>query len=413
MKVAAGEDSRDNGHAIIVAGALAAFLASVVVLGPQWATVSDFTSFHASARAVSRGMGDPYVHAAGETNNLNPPATILLFLPFAGLSVGAAFVAWTAAGLVCVWFAIRAISRELGIRLPLVLAAVIANAGALLALRLGQLTWVLLAVVTAAWVADRRGRSTRLGVLLGTLVYMKPFFGGFLIYLAFRRAWRALGMAVLIGAALLAVGVGLVGLEAHWTWVESIRLQAGARGSEFNASLIGLISRTTAPSLPQLAVTPIVDWSRLQPTLMFVSVISVVLLLARQLGRDVDRDWALLGVASVLLSPLGWVYYVPTLVGPILAATRTVAGRRRWLLLAGASVLCLAVPIGGQDRSFDAFRTLTAASAYSWGLLALFLSLVSEARDATDTPAVEAAPRDRVRASRGDLSAVDEPRASV
>ena len=77
-------------------------------------------------------------------------------------------------------------------------------------------------------------------------------------------------------------------------------------------------------------------WTPLTESLLLARVTTVVLLLLvvwvtlRAASKaDIDRSYALLGLASLLISPLGWIYYLPVILGPIVV----VLGRRpsRWL----------------------------------------------------------------------------------
>jgi tetrahydromethanopterin S-methyltransferase subunit G len=70
---------------------------------------------------------------------------------------------------------------------------------------------------------------------------------------------------------------------------------------------------------------------------------------------DVDQSFALLGVGSLLLSPLGWNYYLVSCLMPTVAALR----RRptQWLWLLGAAAVC---PFGSiVGRRYGVLGTLT------------------------------------------------------
>ena len=93
-------------------------------------------------------------------------------------------------------------------------------------------------------------------------------------------------------------------------------------------------------------------------------------------GRS-DSDWAALLLAALLMSPLGWNYYLWIALWPVAAVlAREAPWRRR-----EARDLLLVPGLGGwlwwarmtEWGQPHALATLTAASLYFWALLALWL----------------------------------------
>jgi hypothetical protein len=85
--------------------------------------------------------------------------------------------------------------------------------------------------------------------------------------------------------------------------------------------------------------------------------------------HDVDRAFALLLVASVLLSPLGWIYYVWFALPPLAALCArgipAVRFRLQWIVILG-----FAWPIGMAAPGGPAvLRAFTFGSVYFWALL--------------------------------------------
>jgi len=365
--------------------ALMAFVLVIALIGltrlpAGLATHSDFASFYNSGRSLAAGR-NPYAHAADEPHNLNAPATLLLVRPLAELSIAQAFVAWTALNFIGLWAMVRTIRGTVPAMNGLVVFALaILGAGAFLALRLGQVTWLLGWLIALAWSADRRQRPITLGLAVGTLVYVKVFLLGLLVYLVFRRAWRALATALGTIGGLILIGLIVAGVDGNLTWLRLMRLQSTMAASELNASWLGLVERLLIQAPAQLHVTPLVNAPVLATFVFALGAIAIVATVVLRFPRDLDGRWSLLLVASLLLSPLGWVYYLPAFVGPLVAQWRTATRASHMVQLAGATVLWAAVPTGALERPFGTFATLTAASAYGWGLLLLFAGLVFSRR---------------------------------
>ena len=89
------------------------------------------------------------------------------------------------------------------------LLTALALKGTVVALINGQNTFLALALATGAWWAATAGRRTTAGLLLGLAAFKitvaLPFIGLFLL----EKRWRSLGVAAVVGAALLAV---------FWSW---------------------------------------------------------------------------------------------------------------------------------------------------------------------------------------------------
>src|SRR5688572_21173798 len=247
----------------VVVVLLAEVLVVVAVKASAWsAAANDFNSFYHSGRAWLEGR-DLYLDMPpGAVNNLNLPATTLLFVPFALLSQPAAFILWTALGLAAVALVVHLVSSARPEASPLALAGILLISGASpLAWKLGQMTWLMLALVTIGWKADRDGRPLLLGTTIGAVVYLKPFLAPLVLYLLWRREWRAVSVALATALLLVIAGFVAGGVQAHVSWLSVLQMQNEAQGHTLNASIAGLIRRTLSPSPAVLHVTPIVQLS--------------------------------------------------------------------------------------------------------------------------------------------------------
>jgi hypothetical protein len=329
---------------------------------------TDFRIFHQSAIAWrERRPIYPY-----ERPNLNPPAVVAAFVPLTFLSERNALGVFTLIGVACVVIAARRISRAVPYVPWFVIASLVfALEGGWTNLWLGQQGLILMLVTTVAWLADRDGRDLAAGLWVGVAIYAKPFLGGLLIYWVWRRQWRSLAGAAITGLALVFAGALFAGHSSYLSWWHG--LAAGpAPYSPLNASLLGLWSRLfigsefARPLLPESPAVLLTVWT--------LSVIVVVVAIYRRLRHDrrTDLAWALIVLGSLLVSPLGWIYYVPLAVGPLVAC---LSGVVPWICLwASAYMLLLFRSNTLANLHMTAGWAVSVGSIYLWALLLLFAS---------------------------------------
>ena len=366
----------------------------------QWALdLNDLGKFYYDTRAFLEGQ-EMYAPSPAtsipvspderrEFLNMNPPHFHLLILPLALLPPAAAFGVWLSTGLFALGATAAAALRE---------AALEARASAgwlavwiLFALSepfgsnmvTGQIAFHLMPLVAWAWIAARRGRERQLGVALGLAIAIKPFLGLFLPWLLLCRRFEALGFAIGAGVASLALGFAVFGVETHLAWIDALGT-VDWHWASMNASLYGFLDRVLGLSphytplwLAEAAIAPLwLAGSALIGAGTFAS------LFVERDRADSDRAFALLLSAALLISPLGWVYYLPLAAPPAIAhfATRQ-RGGPGWLplergLLAAAVGLLMLPHIVLWALAEPAPATATLGSAYFWGLLALWALLL-------------------------------------
>src|SRR4029450_5599499 len=106
--------------------------------------------------------------------------------------------------------------------------------------------------------------------------------------------------------------------------------------------------------------------------------VAIVLLVGvRVIGKDEDRDraWSTITFGSLLISPLGWTYYVPLATGPLAGYLRRASPPVRWIGAIGYAFLC--VPYTVMNGSYGVALGLVVASASTWGILGLYTAAVS------------------------------------
>jgi alpha-1,2-mannosyltransferase len=360
---------------------------------------SDFTIFYFTARLVADGL-PMYGSSPGRygvewpiehLGNLNPPHFQLLLQPLALFSYEQAYAVWTAINLAALAASVVVIMRTLNIRFTVARvlgggAVLVGSAPFTTVAITSELTFLLLLPFTLAWAAAVRGHWGTAGAWLGLCASTKLFFLLFIPWLVLRRRWRAVaGMA---GSSLVAgaFGVSVYGLQAYRLWV-------GGLGAvdwwwlPMNASWHGFVSRvfeggaTVAPPLhaPGL-VGPLA-------TAGFVLIATLSLVAALRLERAAGGLHAavlVLVCGAILASPLGWVYYLPLALAPVVGLLRSgewrVLGRgRRWVAITAAFLLY--VPWEQTSAGQPApLATISITSSYFWGVVFPWAVLVLPGR---------------------------------
>jgi len=335
----------------------------------------DFLVFLRSSSDLRRRI-DPYQHLLTlRAPNTNPPAFLIAMLPLTYMSEGLAFAVWTMLAVAALIFSLQKTAEELSLPLRHLLLVASGLQGVAAALRFGQVTLLVLPLMTLAWVADRNERKPLTGVYLGLLMYLKPFAGIYAVYMAWRRDWRVLIAS--IAAFFLAAAIGLVtGIATTASWIESLGSAAEKSRYVTNGSWTALMMRVFSQdqSRPNPSYTPWIVAPRAAVFLSIAGAVLIAIISAWSIGRikNRDRHWSILGVAMLLISPLGWMYYIPLLIPP-LAATMPTLQRIAPILVAGA---ILWVPSNLLARNhFGPLATATIGSPYTWGLLLLWATV--------------------------------------
>jgi hypothetical protein len=357
---------------------------------------SDFTIFYYTARLVADGLpmygespvryGVPW--ASSHLGNLNPPHFQMLLQPLARLTYSEAYVAWALVNLAALGVALWLIVRGLGLRVTATGAAVV---GALIMASTpftsvavtSEWSFVLLVPFTLAWLAMRQAQWGRAGAWMGACVALKLFFLLFIPWLLLKRQWRAVGLLGIVVLAWTALGIAVYGAGTYRLWIQSLTT-VGWWWLPMNASWQGVVARVfhggatvqavlSAPGIvPALSVAGSVVigaasvwWAyRSQPS-----------------AAGTDSAVLILLAGAILASPLGWIYYVPLVVGPLAGVLCTRGWQHMpggWRVVAVVSALALYVPLeqaaAGQPSTA---ATLTFACSYFYGLAPSWMALMA------------------------------------
>lgn len=394
----------DLARALIAAAVLvlcAAWVSYYVILARAMVEqyhLNDFGKFYYSAqmflagqdmyapnRATSMYVGPGLEHTF---LNVNPPHFHLLLLPLAKLTPMMALTVWAAANLLSLAICLLLVVRELGLTITPTralwsLLALLSFAATGAVIITGQMSLLLLLPVTLAWREARHERWSRAGVWVGLAMSVKPFLLIFLPYFMARRQWLAAGYAGATFITAFGIGRYVFGIEAYESWGRTL---AGTDWpwAAMNGSILGILVRSLTES-PYF--TPALLARHLIRPIWLIGALTVLIATVWIAARDrsplgVDRGFALLLVGALLVSPLGWVYYLWLPLGPILALVVAwrASGRRvprAMATVSGIAAACSICPLilvtAGQP---SAGLTLTLGSAYFWGTLLLWSALL-------------------------------------
>jgi hypothetical protein len=292
--------------------------------------------------------------------DFTPPLFHALLLPLVHTDPRIAFVVWTFANVIVAWVLVMKVLRVVpnAWTSRWVIAAWIVNAaGVQMAIRLGQVSWLVAAAVTCAWMAARSSRWVATGIWTGVAIAFKPFLLLALPVFVVRRQWKALAISIATVVACCGLGVVIFGWLAFADWLGNLRATPDpAYATHFlNASWLGFVARLGAPSV----------------VASVLSAATIAVMLWRVRSSDEDEAWFLLLVAATLASPVGWVYYQPLLLGPAVALA--MSGRLTRLRI--VALTCVVPALSKNLFQEPAVVAVTLGSIYFWGLLVTLVSM--------------------------------------
>jgi hypothetical protein len=338
----------------------------------------DFEAYYAGATALWQGdrlygralayrdSGYAISHPAvadpndGRLPYVYPPAFALAFSPLALLPERAASMVWFTFVFGCLMGTVWLLTTGLVPIAPSYrLATALGSASVVVlfqparsSLWCAQADIVLLLLVVLSLVAFVRGHDGRTGVLLGVAMAVKPFLGFLLLFLLWKRAYRAGATAIGVASALFVVPALMLGAGTLADFVQAAAYWSSSSFavSPINQSPYGLSLRLLTANA---YTVPIVDSPMLAGIVRVATVVVALLVLARSVGRSRSEDVGVLSleyglaiVAMLFVAPLAQdIYYLYLLVSFAAVALALKRGRA-WsmpsvLLGAGAVVAYL------------------------------------------------------------------------
>ena len=317
----------------------------VAAMRPQPGRLNDFYQDWGSARnyragldiytphsvSIPRHLGLPSNPVKSIEYNAHPPTAVLFVLPLGELSFPNAVLVWNMIALTAIAVSLKFVADEL--KLPW---TTLPPALALLAfchplygnLYLGQLTPILVLLVTVIWMLERSGRSNMAGFVIGAVAAIKLFPAYLIIFYIARGRIQALGAAVLSFLALTLTAAFVLGPDSYHDYVRIvIPKQAEFWSCGYNLSLAGFWHKlfnpiaTVDPIQPLWSSPALARWG----TLVSVLTVSVVVaVFAHRAKTSLERDLAFGATvtAMLLVSPVSWDYSLPLLLVPIALIAR-------------------------------------------------------------------------------------------
>lgn len=329
----------------------AIILAAIAIAGIDLSRI-DFTAFYESGLRW-RGVAVP----TSFRPDLNPPTFGLLIVPFTFLPLPAAFALWTTLGFLSLIDALVQMHQHRALSRQRLVWTAIALCGFMPCLSVwveGQVTWLLLYPMTRAWLA-RDPREA--GFWLAPVIAVKPP----LALMALCLPLQTWVMAGAVSGAISAFVVALTGWAPWQAWLELSRTITWLHWPN-NISLWGTAARLQDGGLVTVSMATL-D-SRWVPVVLAAGLV----LMWRAARAAGDRRWMLALLASLALSPLGWIYYLPLALGPALVSWTTTTP------VARAAIILLAIPMPILFVLASVFPQL-AGSAYFLGATFAFVSV--------------------------------------
>jgi len=355
------------------------------------------------ATSIPRHLGLPSNPVPGIEYNAHPPTSVLLALPLARLDYPDAVLVWNAISLAAFLASLVIVAAVLPVPQTLFLPvlALLTYCHPLYGnLYLGQLTLILVLLVTAIWALERSERSSTAGLILGAAAAIKLFPAYLIVYYAARGRRRPLLTAIASFLALTLTTALVLGVDAYSDYVQIVLpAQVKFRSLGYNYAITGFWHKLFDPAGEPGSMTPL--WSkpalaRWGTILSDLAITAIVAMLAHRARSSAQRDLAFASVvtAMLLVSPVTWDTSLPLLLVPIALLSRS-AGTSRWM--PAALVLILVVVwmpqivltklalAGGSLRVAPWTFMLGAPSLKLYALLAIFtLGLIAFRAEVAD-----------------------------
>jgi hypothetical protein len=377
----------------------------IMALRPAPDQITDFYQDWGSARnyvlglpvytrhtiSIPRHLGIPANRQQNIEYNAHPPVAVLLTLPLAGLAYPDAVLAWNLLSLAALIASLKIVANELGFRwnmLPPTLALLAFCHPIYGNLYLGQLTLVLVLLVTVIWTLERSGRSDIAGLVIGIAAAIKLFPGYLILFYLARGRVRPFCLAGLSFFVLSVLAALVLGLDTYYDYVQIvIPAQAKFWSCGYNLSIAGFWHKLFSP-LAEAAIEPL--WfspalARWGTVLSDLAVTFIVVISAYRAQTLPQRDLALAitMTAMLLVSPVAWDFSLPLLLVPIAMIIRWPGTLKScWILPILVLVLSIAwIPqnsltsltqVSPSRCTFSWMFMLGAPSLKFYGLLGMF-----------------------------------------
>jgi hypothetical protein len=326
--------------------------------------------------------------------NAHPPTSVLLALPLGRLSYPNAVLVWNVISLIAFCASLKIVVTELVYSRTLLVPTL-----ALMAfchpiygnIYQGQLTLILVLLVTAIWALERSGWSYLAGLLVGAAAAVKLFPAYLVVYYVARGRFRPLFAAALAFLSLTTVTALILGQTSYHDYINIvINNQTKFRSFAYNLSIAGFWHKLFCPVDETGSVEPLwlcPNLARWGTVLSDLAITMIVVMVTYRARTSVQRDLAFASTvaAMLLISPVTWDFSLPLLLVSIAvvadSARRSHSG---WTIVALVMILTVDwIPQNmltewmRADRSFGVFPwtfMLGAPSLKFYALLGTFVA---------------------------------------
>jgi alpha-1,2-mannosyltransferase len=322
--------------------------------------------------------------------NAHPPTSVLLALPLAGLAYPDAVLAWNVISLAAFLASLAIVAKVLPVPVSLylpILALLMFCHPLYGNFHAGQLTLILVLLVTAIWALERSGRSYTAGLFLGAAAAIKLFPAYLAVYFATRREVRPLQAAALSFTILTLFTVLVLGCDTYHDYVCVILPhQARFRSFGYNLSIAGLWHKLFDPVGERGWMTPLwpspvlARWGTVCSDLAITALVTMCAYQARTAAQR-DLAFGITVTATLLVSPVTWDISLPLLLVPAAVIARNIEGSR-WapavlvsilLIIWTPQILLTKLALGGRSLSVAPWTFMIGAPSIKfYALLAIF-----------------------------------------
>jgi hypothetical protein len=301
------------------------------------------------AKSIPRHLGVPYDSVTSVEYNAHPPTSVLLALPLVQLDYPDAVLVWNTLSLLAFLTSLAIVAVVLPVPRTLLLPclASLTFCHPLYGnLYQGQLTLILVLLVTAIWALERSGRSNTAGVMLGAAAAIKLFPAYLALYYAARGKLKPLVAAALSFLVLTVVTAIVLGLNAYHDYIQVVLpAQTRFRSLGYNYAIAGLWYRLFDPVGERGWMTPL--WP--SPTLarhgtllcdLVVTAITATLIHQARTPAQRQLAFASTVTAMLLVSPVTWDTSLPLLLVPFAVIAHNTS-RLRWMPAALIAILII------------------------------------------------------------------------
>jgi len=285
----------------------------------------DFSSLYSSSKALSAGENPYEVLLTTYFSiikklpaNLNPPIVLWLVTPLANLNYDTAVLLWCVGsfvlGLICAGLAFNAafspqFLKDNRLNLYLIYLSFFA---VMMDTAIAQLGSILLFFVMYGYHFYCKKNDLFAGIMWGIIIAFKLFPGLLFLYAVAQRRYKLVAVMLAVFLLLWLLPLLIFGTEIYTLYYAMLK-RVLWYGDNWNSSLYGFIFRLMAGETAKNINLSLVN---LIYTLLFS--LSCLWYWTRMRAEDHNQQaFALTIVMMLLLSPFGWLYYLPLVIFPL------------------------------------------------------------------------------------------------